>query len=195
MKFVMVGLGNPGAEYENTRHNTGRIILDEWRRLWGWPDWTLDKKKFCLATRGEIGKHEALLLLPETFMNKSGQSVGAVVKNQAAAKRLLVVHDDLDLPLGRFKLSFGRGDGGHKGAASVRRAVKTKDFLRLRVGVAGKKKPSGEAAVVKFILGRFSPEEQSIIKKLAQASESLLKVWMSEGLEAALNQFNAAGRV
>ncbi len=191
VKFVVVGLGNPGEEYEGTRHNTGRIILEEWRRHWGWPDWTPDKKTLSLISKGKVGQHEITLLLPETFMNKSGKAVGVLVKTPAAATRLLVVHDDLDLPLGRAKLSFGRGDGGHKGVAAVKRVVKTKNFLRLRVGVAGQKKITDDDAVIKFILGHFTPAELSVVKKLALTGEDLVAVWASTGVEKTMSRFSA----
>lgn len=174
MAYVLVGLGNPGQEYEETRHNTGRIIVS-----------ALEKN------------FEGKVLLPDTFMNKSGSAVAPLIKNAKQAERLIVVHDDLDLPLGTMKLSFNRGSGGHKGVDSIMRAIKTKAFVRLRIGISkstpkGKlKKPVGEEAVAKFILGTFKKEELDILKKVAKKAGEAIKVLTTEGREKAMNIANS----
>lgn len=169
--MIIVGLGNPGIEYEKTRHNTGRIVLEVFRQQNDFPEWQENKKlKSLVSKKGKIS-----LLLPETFMNKSGEAVAKIIKSKKAAENLMVIHDDLDLPLGRFKISFNRGAGGHRGVLSIIKALKTEAFTRIRFGIAPKKKPVGpassagkEKAVIDFILGEFKPVELATLKKLAQ---------------------------
>jgi len=118
------------------------------------------------------------------------------VKNKKAAVNLVVIHDDLDLPLGKFKISFGRGSGGHRGVESIIKKLKTKDFIRLRIGIApatptGKiKKPVGEKAVIDFILGKFKPPEELKLKKLMPTLVEALDALLTDGLQPAMNQFN-----
>ncbi len=173
MNFLIVGLGNPGEEYENTRHNVGRILVESFRKQSSFPEWEGSKYAQALYSKEKIGKHNVELILPETFMNKSGKSVlYAVDKHKIKSENVIVVYDDLDLPLGSFKLTFNRGSGGHKGIESITRSLKTKEFVRLRMGIspadkAGRaKKPIGEKKVHDFILGKFRKPELETLKKL-----------------------------
>src|SRR3990167_6435348 len=190
--MIIVGLGNPGAEYENTRHNTGRMILDMFRQKNDLPEWQEDKKLKSLISK----KNKITLLLPETFMNKSGEAIAKIIKSKKAAESLVVIHDDLDLPLGRFKISFNHGAGGHRGVLSIVKALKTEAFTRIRVGIApvmpsGKtKKPFGEKAVIDFILGEFKTKELEILKKTAKKIIEALGTIASEGKEKAMGKFN-----
>lgn len=176
MVQVIFGLGNPGAEYEKMRHNTGARVL--------------------AAFRKKNRNQKLILLSPTTFMNRSGESIVKVVKSKAAAAKLIVIHDDLDLPLEKFKISFGRGSGGHRGVESIIKKLKTRDFIRLRVGIApvarsGKiNKPAGEKAVVNFILGRFTPKEELKLKKLMPKLVEALETIAAAGLASAMNRFN-----
>jgi len=167
MAYVIVGLGNPGDEYENTRHNTGKIIA---LRL-GYK--TLDD-----------------------FMNNSGKGVAKFVKSKKAAEKLVVIHDDLDLALGTFKVSFNKGPGGHRGVASIIKALKTQEFIRIRVGISpatpsGKlKKPRSEKKVLDFILGDFKPKELEILKKLSKKIGEAVSLIISDGVQVAMNHSN-----
>src|SRR3989344_8690902 len=125
MSIVIVGLGNPGKEYEKTRHNAGRNAVELVAKSEGLDEFVFNGKSKALVTKGNIGKESAVLVLPETMMNASGKAVTAFVKSVKAAKNLLVIHDDLDLPLGALKMVVGRGSGGHKGVESIMRALKT----------------------------------------------------------------------
>lgn len=144
-----------------------------------------------------IGKTTIALVLPDTFMNKSGSAVGKFVKSAKAAEKLVVVYDDLDLPLGKFKLSFDRGSGGHKGVESIMRAVKTKKFTRVRVGVSpstagGKlRKPEGEKVVNNFILTKFRAHEIAALKPVFKRVALALQAIVSNGRERAMNEFNS----
>jgi PTH1 family peptidyl-tRNA hydrolase len=196
MAWVIVGLGNPGEEYDATRHNTGRMALDYFAKQMKFDAWREDKKVKSHVASGLLGKTATVLVAPDTFMNKSGDAVAKFVKSQKAAERMVVVYDDLDLPLGTIKLSFNRGSGGHKGVESIMRAVKTKKFTRVRVGVSpatpsGKlKKPQGEKDVVDFILTKFKPSEVEELKKVFKRVRDALVATVTEGPERAMNSFN-----
>lgn len=194
--IVIVGLGNPGEEYVGTRHNTGRALVDAFRRAQDFGEWDFDKKANAQVSEGKLKKEKVTLVAPDTFMNKSGGAVARFVKSKKAAEQLVVIHDDLDLPLGRFKLSFNRGSGGHKGVESVIRAVKTTSFTRVRVGIskdAGKgrvKKPVGDKAIGDFILGKYKPAEAAEFKKLSKKVCEALAVLVTESRERAMGEFN-----
>jgi len=198
MNFLIVGLGNPGEEYENTRHSVGRILLENFRKSVDFPDWQENKYAQALCTSGKIGKEKVDLILPETFMNKSGKSVSFLsTKNKIKPENIIVVYDDLDLPLGKFKISFNRGSGGHKGLESVARSLKTKEFVRLRVGISAEdkngraRKPQGEKKVTDFILGKFKNPELEILKKLSKKTSPALEAIVSLGLEKAMGEWNS----
>jgi len=197
MSYIIVGLGNPGAEYEGTRHNTGRMIVQALAKKLDFPDWKNDMKLKALVTTGKLGKEKVQLIIPETFMNKSGLSVLPLVKSKKAAETLLVIHDDLDIPLGKMKLSFNKSSGGHKGVESIMKAVKTEAFIRLRVGVvpalaSGKlKKPQGEKEIIDFIIGEFKKPELEIIKKSIKKAVEGLEVLGKEGREIATGVINS----
>jgi len=191
MAVVMVGLGNPGAEYEKTRHNAGRMALMALAKAEGFEEFEPNKKSEALVSVGDIDGEKVTLVLPETFMNKSGKSVMHFVKSVKAAKNLVVVRDDLDLPLGATKMTFARGAGGHKGVESVMRAIKTDAFAQLKIGISGKgkknqaKKVEGEEKVVKHVIGKFASKEEADLKKIMKKCAEALRLFASEGIEKA----------
>ena len=196
MGWVIIGLGNPGEEYKMTRHNTGRMAVEFFAKKNDAAEWREDKKAVATVAQASIGSKKADLVLPNTYMNKSGTSAARYVKSVKAAEQLIVVYDDLDLPIGRIKISFDRGSGGHKGIESITRAVKTKKFTRIRVGISastasGKtKKPQGEADVEKFILGKFTPAQMDELKKVFKTVSEAIECIASEGREIAMTRFN-----
>jgi len=196
MKFVFVGLGNPGAEYKHTRHNVGFLALEHFRKKFSFPDWVDNSKTSALISNGAIGKSVVTLALPQTFMNKSGSSVKKLVNGKKAAENLVVVYDDLDLSFGTLKISFGRSSGGHRGVESIIKGVGTKNFIRLRVGVSpatptGKtKKPKGEKAVLDFLMKDFRRPEQEQLKKIFRETDKALELIVTEGLAKAMNEVN-----
>jgi len=168
MKWTIIGLGNPEEKYVGTRHNAGRDFLK--------------------ALKDDLGD-SAKVIIPEEYMNNSGRAVKPVVKSVKAAEHLVVLHDDLDLPLGVVKLSFGRGSGGHKGVESVQRAVKTKNFVRVRIGVSAER---AKGRVKKFdVLSKFRPGEQAGINVAKKNVKDALKLLLSEGLEKAMGEIHA----
>lgn len=196
MAFVIVGLGNPGKEYEKTRHNAGRLVAEALAAQNGFSDFAANKTACALVATGALGGEKATVVLPETMMNGSGKAVAAFVKTPRAAARLLVVHDDLDLPLGTIKMVAGRGSGGHKGVESIMRAIKTKEFARIRVGISGAgkknqaKKVHGEESVIKHVLGSFKPAEMTAFKKALKKSVAAAERFAAEGLESAMQFAN-----
>ncbi len=187
--YIIVGLGNPGEEYETTRHNTGRMAVEDFAKSKKFDEWVFDKKSNALKSEGKIKKEKVLLLLPETMMNNSGNAVQKFVKSKKQAENLVVIHDDLDLPLGKFKISFAKSSAGHRGVESVIRKIKTEQFIRIRVGTSPKNKPSGKE-LIKFLLGKFTPKELSVFKKTSKKITSAIEVIVSEGLPKAMNTYN-----
>ncbi|HET9641395.1 MAG TPA: aminoacyl-tRNA hydrolase, partial [Candidatus Paceibacterota bacterium] len=191
MALIIVGLGNPGKEYEKTRHNAGRSAVELVRKQGDMGEFVFNRTANALVAKGDVGGENATLVLPETMMNLSGKAVAAFVKTPSAAKKLLVVHDDLDLPLGTIKMVFARGSGGHKGVESIMRAVKTGEFARIRIGISapGKKnqakKVSGEEKVVKFVIGKWKPGEEAVMKKALKKAAEAARIFAEKGIEAA----------
>lgn len=196
MAWVIVGLGNPGEKYENTRHNTGRMAVEHFADAHKLGEWKHDKKANAHIVRGSVDGTLVVCVLPDTFMNKSGSAVGKYVKSVKAAEKCLVVYDDLDLPLGGTKMSFNRGSGGHKGIESIARTLKTKSFWRMRVGISPStasgtlKKPRGEAEVHDFILKTFKPHDLAALKNVFKRTSHALEEVLVEGPMKAMNQFN-----
>lgn len=196
MSWVIMGLGNPGEEYEGTRHNAGRMALQYFAKKSGASAWKEHKTSGSLTTGTHVGKTLLALVLPDTFMNKSGVAASKFVKSVRAAEKLVVVYDDLDLPLGKIKLSFDRGSGGHKGVESITRAVRTKKFTRIRIGVSpatasGKlRKPEAGEEVVDFILNRFKASELEDLKKVFKVVSEAVETIVTEGPMIAMNRFN-----
>jgi PTH1 family peptidyl-tRNA hydrolase len=195
MSYVFVGLGNPGEEYNETRHNTGRMLVS-WLGKTLSAEWEEDKKLNAEVAKVKIGKTPVTLVLPNTFMNKSGNSLKSLIKKEKDAEKLMVIYDDLDMPFGSTKISFNRSSGGHKGLESIIRAIKTEKFPRIRIGISPKtpsgkiKKPNGEDAVTKVILGKFKLDELKELKKLSKKVNEAIEVFVSEGLDKAMTNFN-----
>ncbi|HYC83152.1 MAG TPA: aminoacyl-tRNA hydrolase [Candidatus Paceibacterota bacterium] len=201
MTTYILGLGNPGAEYEQTRHNAGRLALallaQKPPENASFEEWKLDKKMSALVSKGKIGSTNVVLALPETYMNKSGVSVKPLALDaKKAAAGLIVVHDDMDLPLGTIKVSFDRGAGGHKGIESIIATIKTKAFTRVRIGVCpttpgGKlKKPQAGDQVVDFIIGKFKPSEAEVLKKVLQQAAAMTADLVTKGRVWVMNNYN-----
>ena len=200
MAYFIVGLGNPGEEYENSRHNTGRIILETLASKWKFLEWEEKAKIKIDITDGKVGKQKVVAILPNTFMNRSGGAVKAYVTSKKKAEKLIVIYDDIDLPLGRFKISKGRGDGGHNGVASIINSIKTRDFIRVRVGVSPKvrgsnqpKKPKGEKKVLDYLMGDFRKQELVVLETLTKDIQDAIETILSDGLDMAMNEFNQKG--
>ena len=197
MAYVIIGLGNPGPEYAKTRHNAGRMALELLAKEEGFEDFKLRKLAHASVSVGTIAGEKVTLIIPEVSMNLSGKAAPAFVKSVKAAKNLLVVRDDLDLPLGTLKMTVhGRGSGGHKGVESIMRTLKTKEFAQLKIGISvstpkGKtKKPNGEEKVVKHVIGKFSPAEEPVLKKSLKKSAQSIRTFVEGSIEKAMLETN-----
>ncbi len=185
--ILIVGLGNPGEEFKNTRHNIGRKITEDFRVKMDYADFRFEKKWKTEISEGKIDKKKVIIIRPNTFMNKSGQSITPVARFlKIKPKNILVVHDDADIILGKAKLSFGKSSAGHKGVESVIRALKSKDFWRFRIGIGGKRDVPAE----KLVLKKFTPEETKLIKKIVKKTIEALEKTIKEGPEKAMNDYN-----
>lgn len=176
---MIIGLGNPGEEYEKTRHNAGRIAVLELLKQHGGE---LEDKKNNLIFEGKLKENKAAILLPQLLMNNSGKAVKEFVKKYKPAQ-ILVAHDDVDIPLGRVKLSFGKHSAGHKGVESVIRALGTKDFWRLRIGIAPEKKKKIPA--MELVLKKFTPSEEVTLKKIKKQAVSILETALTDSAQKA----------
>lgn len=194
--WIIAGLGNPGEGYEKTRHNTGRMIVAELGDSGGFSEWKEDKKIKAHVSKGKVGSSAVTLMLPDTFMNKSGDAVKQLVKNAKQAEQLVVVYDDLDLPLGAVRIAFGRNSGGHRGVESIVKSLRTKNFTRIRIGVSPTtpkgvlKKPKGNEQVLHFIMDAFAKKEADTFQKASKRACEALKTVVEEGRVRAMNQFN-----
>lgn len=185
--ILIIGLGNPGEQFKNTRHNIGREIVQVFGKETGFPEFRFEKKWNTKIKEGKHGKEKVALLLPDTMMNKSGNAVGPAARFfKVRPKDIFVVHDDADIPLGRAKISFGKHSAGHKGVESVMRALKTRDFWRFRIGIAGRRDIPAE----KLVLKRFTPEEMRHAKKITKRTVEALERAIAEGPERAMNEIN-----
>ena len=189
-------MGNPGEEYESTRHNAGRIILGHIAKANGFSEWKDNPKLKANYAKGEIGKEKVEFLNPNTFMNNSGVSVVQLIDTPKKLKNLIVVYDDLDLPIGNLKISYDRSSGGHNGVESIIKKLKSREFVRIRVGVSphtptGKlKKPKGEEAILKFLLGKFKEDELKTLKTLSKKVAEIIEMISGEGKDKAMTLFN-----
>lgn len=192
----VIGLGNPGEEYARTRHNAGRIILEALAAKNGFSDWRDDKKTKALYSAGKLGAKKFQFVLPNNFMNNSGGSVKPLVKAKKDLEDIVVVYDDLDLAIGRVKISFDRSSGGHNGVGDIIRVLKTQEFLRIRIGVSphtpgGKlKKPKGEKEVIDFLMKDFKKAELDELAKLSKHIGEALECYAAFGKEKMMSLYN-----
>jgi PTH1 family peptidyl-tRNA hydrolase len=196
MKLV-VGLGNPGAEYRDTRHNVGFQVLDLLARRWGLDQW---RESFeSLTAKTTRGGEPVLLAKPLTFMNLSGRAVAGIAAfYKVAPGELLVVTDDVALPLGRLRARRGGSDGGHNGLKSISQSLGSQAFARVRVGVGRGDIQSADGRVigrpdmVNHVLGRFRPDERDTISAAVLRAAEASELFVAEGIERVMNVFNAA---
>lgn len=187
--YLIVGLGNPGAEYARTRHNAGFLVTERLAGRWQ-AGWAYEKKFGARLARAERAGRRVLLCQPQTYMNTSGEAVGSVAEfYRVAVGRLLVVVDDADLPLGHLRLRPGGSAGGHHGLESIESRLATRDYARLRVGIG---RQSSAREITGYVLGRFSSTEAELVDKVLTAASDQAEVWLEAGIQKAMSQFNGA---
>jgi PTH1 family peptidyl-tRNA hydrolase len=189
MKLI-VGLGNPGRAYANNRHNIGFICLNHFARAHAVK---FDRKQSRARTgTGRVAGNEVVLAKPQTYVNLSGESVSRLVKRfNISLDDLIIIHDDLDLPLGKIRLSRGSSSGGHKGIESIITELGSQDFIRLRVGIGRPEKAeASEEEIIAYVLSDFTAEQkQAIAQAIPKVTEAILCL-LTEGLTPAMNKFN-----
>lgn len=194
MKLIL-GLGNPGSQYQNTRHNFGFLALDEFQSEAGFSSWQENAKFKAILSESETNGQKIILAKPQTFMNLSGQSA-ALIANfyKIEPADIWVVHDDIDLPLGSIRIGTGSGAAGHNGIKSVIESLGTKDFVRFRLGICAKQgflsSLFGKIPSEKFVLQNFTNSEKEIVSETTKKTAEALKTALTEGIEKAQNQFN-----
>lgn len=186
---VVVGLGNPGRQYAQTRHNFGFFVIDKLAQRTSAP--TSRKRMNAEISEARYGEDRLVLVMPQTYMNASGISVREVMRwYKVAPEDVLVVVDDLDLPFGQLRLRARGSAGGHNGLKSIFKETGTQDIPRLRVGIGR----SGREAV-NHVLSKFSPEEQEALPQLVDEAADAVELWLSKGVIEAMNLINGSGRV
>jgi peptidyl-tRNA hydrolase, PTH1 family len=196
--YYIVGLGNPGEKYKNTRHNTGWLLLDACIDALGLPTPHQSSKLSGRVSEGVVEGTEVTCLYPDTFMNHSGTAVAKLVPQNEAAQ-LIVLYDDIDLPFGEVKVSFGRGDGGHNGIKSIASSLGTKDFVRVRIGIASAtvwpwesgavRRPKGDA-LASYVLGTLTKKEAAVVADMATWVPNLVATIIRDGKEVAMQEYN-----
>lgn len=185
---LLVGLGNPGSQYANTRHNVGFMVLDRLAAQWGWP-WKDNKRFKGLFTEGAGPTGKLLLLKPTTFMNNSGESVRAVLDYyRFTPQDILVVYDDTALPTGKIRLRTEGSAGGHNGVKSLIAHLGTQAFARLRVGIDAK---LPEQDLADYVLGKFSPQQAERLPAVLEGAVEAVEAALREGLEKAMSRSNS----
>lgn len=189
---IIVGLGNPGKKFEKTRHNLGFLVLDEIRKKWKFKKFEKSEKFLAEISKGKFNDEEIILAKPQTFMNNSGKSVKLLIANwRSQIANLWVIHDDLDILLGKIKISLGRGSAGHKGVQSIIDELNTKEFLRFRIGIKPlSKNLKAQQNRENFVLEKFNKKEMKILKKVIGKVIRAIETTLKEGIEKAMNEFN-----
>ncbi len=211
--IIIFGLGNPGKKFKDTRHNLGQEVINLLQKKWGFSEWQKKAKLRAEISNGKFADKEILLVKSLTYMNESGRPIKKLgLKFQVPSRqskfgaeqvglKIYVIHDDLDLPLGKIKISKGRGSAGHKGVESIIKELRTKDFVRFRVGIArsagnqkskikNQKHISKIQKLDKFVLERFSKNEKRIIEKSIQKTIQATEKALEEDIEKAMQEYN-----
>ena len=184
-KYLIVGLGNPGDEYAGTRHNTGFMVLDAFAKA---SNIVFDDRRYGFVAETSIKGRKVFLLKPTTYMNLSGNAVRYWMnKENIAVERLLVVVDDLSLPLGTLRLKGKGSNGGHNGLGNIQSVIGTQQYTRLRVGI-GNDFPKGMQ--IDWVLGRYDEDEMNILSPSINTAVDVIKSFVLSGLDFTMNQFN-----
>ncbi|NOZ63622.1 MAG: aminoacyl-tRNA hydrolase [Caldiserica bacterium] len=181
----IVGLGNPGKKYEETRHNVGKKLVKWLSRKW---DIRTDRRgRTYRFGKGELGRRAVYLCLPSVFMNESGKAVqGIVHRFRLSLDSLLIVHDDADIPFGKIKLVYASTSGGHRGVASIIEDMGSHEFTRLKIGIGREENKD----LVEYVLERFTPEEKKLMDEVFLLCEKAIGVWINEGIEKAMSLYS-----
>lgn len=182
---LIVGLGNPGVKYAATRHNVGQWVIRHASKDWAIP---LASHQFGEIGNGRLGPHPVTLVIPASWMNLTGEVLQPLLQSLGLdTSHLIVVHDDLDLPIGRLRIKLGGGSGGHNGLRSIDDSLGTNAYGRVKIGI-GRPEPDQDTA--DFVLSPFLPEDIPVVEEVVTKAEKALHCIVSDGLEVAMNHFN-----
>jgi peptidyl-tRNA hydrolase, PTH1 family len=188
--YLIAGLGNPGSEYADTRHNVGFMLVDRLAARWR-AAWAVEKKFQSRVARVKRDGRKVILCQPRTFMNASGGAVGAVGRYyQLPPERILIVVDDADLPVGQLRMRPEGSSGGHHGLESIEQQLGTRSYPRLRVGIGRRSQEQRE--ITDHVLGRFEAEERKAMEEVLDRAVRQMECWLADGIEKAMNEFNGA---
>lgn len=185
-RYLIAGLGNPGRKYANNRHNVGARCID---RLASAHDLSFNRReKGARLALGPILRSSVVLVKPSTYMNRSGRPIGALVRSyRVPVDRLLVIYDDLDVPLGTLRMRPSGGSGGHRGMRSIIRQLGRNDFPRLRVGIG---RPPGRMDPADYVLQDFSEAEEQLLDRTLELAAQAVETWLAKGVDEAMTQYN-----
>ena len=187
-KYLIVGLGNPGAEYAETRHNTGFMVLDAFAKA---SNIVFEDKRYGFIAETSLKGRKVFLLKPTTFMNLSGNAVRYWLnKENIDQSRLLVISDDVALPIGQYRLKASGSNGGHNGLGHIQQLI-GQNYSRLRMGI-GNDYPQGQQ--INHVLGRFSPEELELLQPAIALGVDIVKSFVLAGIDITMNQYNKLGK-
>jgi PTH1 family peptidyl-tRNA hydrolase len=188
--YLIVGLGNPGADYVRTRHNAGFLLAERLAGRWQ-AGWSQEKKFQARLSKTERDGQKLILCQPQTFMNGSGEAVRAVSEFfHAPVARLLVLVDDADLPFGEIRMRPGGNSGGHHGLESIEQHLGSQQFARLRIGIG--RRSDGVREIVGHVLGPFGSADTELLDKVLERAADQVECWLQSGTQRAMNQFNGA---
>jgi PTH1 family peptidyl-tRNA hydrolase len=184
--YLVVGLGNPGREYRNTRHNMGFLAVDAMIQKLGFSSSKVQSK--AIINTGNVQGQKVILAKPQTYMNLSGQAVSGLVNfYKIPLDHLLVINDDVDIPFGTIRIRPGGGSAGQKGVGSIIEKLGTQEFARMRLGVG---RPPGQMSTPDYVLQQFSKDEEEFLKNFLEKAALAVEEFILNGLEAAMNKFN-----
>lgn len=186
--IAIIGLGNPGVKFKKTWHNLGFLVVDEFQKKNNFPHFRFLKKLNALISEGKLNEKKVILAKPQTFMNNSGRAVKLLIANyQLPIAKLFIIHDDFDFPLGKIKIVKNRGSAGHKGVESIIRELKTKDFVRFRIGI----NPFDQnQKLEEFVLKSFSKKEEKIVREVIKKTTEAIEVAIKKGVDKAMQEYN-----
>lgn len=189
--ILVVGLGNPGKKYEKTRHNIGFLVADGFQRKNNFPKFKFFKELSSLISEGKLNDKKINLAKPQTFMNLSGKGAKLLLTFYGMPiANLWVIHDDIDLPLGKIKIVRNRGAAGHKGVQSIIDNLGTKNFVRFRVGIKPKWTHGLVHGTTRFVLEKFTKDEEKILKEVISKTIKAIQLSLKEGVEKAMSLYN-----
>jgi len=190
--IIIIGLGNPGKKFEMTWHNLGFLTLKIFQEKNNFPAFKFEKNFPAEISKGKLENEEILLVKPHTFMNDSGKAVKKIISYyKSPIPNLWVVHDDLDISLGKIRISKNRGSAGHKGVQSIIDNLRTKNFVRFRIGIQSKEKYNmSSSPIEKFVLEKFKKREEKDVEKIIQKTSKAIETAIKEGIEKAMSKFN-----